>query len=450
MTGPEPRSSFRTEKPADRGSYRFGSQKGGERWRARLRLEWAIAARYLRSRRSSRLVSLITLIATGGVTVGVMALIVVLGVMNGLQDDLREKILVASPHLRVLTYGEGLRLDHWQEVAAKVRAEPEVLAVAPFVLSQGLISAGADYAEGVAVLGIESDTGKTSVTALPRHFIHGDLTFRTTRSGVDGGIVLGRRLAERLSAYPGDTVTVVSPAGSRFNAALGAFVPRYWTFEVTGHFETGMYEYDNNYVVLPRAVAQRFAGLGDAVSGLDVRLKDPWNAPAVGAALERKLGYPHRSVDWQTQNASLFSALKLEKLAMGLILLLIVIVAAFNIVSTLTMVVTDKTREIGILRAMGLSAGSIRRVFVWQGAVIGLVGTFLGAVSGLALARLIDRRHLIKLDPSVYFIDHLPVRVDPLDFFLVVGAAILVATLATIYPARQAAMLTPVEAIRWE
>ncbi|GBD33393.1 Lipoprotein-releasing system transmembrane protein LolE [bacterium HR33] len=427
-----------------------GKVAAARSWRSLLRLELAIAGRYLRSRRSSRLVSLITLIATGGVTVGVMALIVVLGVMNGLQEDLREKILVASPHLRVLTYGEGLRLDDWKQVASRVREDPEVLAVAPFVISEGLISAGADYAQGVRVLGIATDTGSMSVTSLPRHFVYGDLSFKTRREGVDGGIVLGRRLAERLSAYPGDTVTVVSPAGSRFNAALGAFIPRFWRFEVTGHFETGMYEYDNSYVVLPLEVAQRFAGLEDAVSGLDVRIRDPWRAPQVGAELEQRLGYPYRSVDWQTQNSSLFSALQLEKLAMGLILLLIVIVAAFNIVSTLTMVVTDKTREIGILRAMGLSAGSIKRVFIWQGAVIGVVGTLLGAGLGLTVAWLIDRRHLIKLDPTVYFIDHLPVRVDPVDFLLVVGASMLVATLATIYPARQAAMMTPVEAIRWE
>lgn len=414
------------------------------------RLEHTIAGRYLRSRRSSRLVSLITLIATGGVTVGVMALIVVMGVMNGLQTDLREKILVASPHLRITTYGEGLRLDDWEQVLAKVQRQPGVLAAAPFVLSQGLLSAGADYSQGVYVLGLEPDTGAMSVTSLPRHFVRGDLSFQTTRTEVDGAVVLGRRLAERLSAFPGDHVTMVSPPGSKFNAAVGTLVAKFWSFEVTGYFETGMYEYDNAYVVLPRSLAQRFAVLDHAVTGLDVRLREPGRAREMGKAIEDSLGYPYRTIDWQTQNASLFSALQLEKLAMGLILLLIVIVAAFNIVSTLTMVVTDKTREIGILRAMGLPAAAVRRVFVLQGAVIGLVGTTLGTALGMLVARLVDRRQLIALDPSVYFIDHLPVRVDPADLALIVVASVVVATIATVYPARQAAGLAPVEAIRDE
>lgn len=414
------------------------------------RLELRIAARYLRSRRSSRLVSLITLIAAGGVTVGVMALVVVMGVMNGLQQELRDKILVANPHVRILTYGEGLRLDDWRRVLPVVLAHPEVEAAAPFVLTQGLISAGHDYSEGVRMVGIDPDTGRVSVTDLPTHFVQGDLTFATHLEDVDGGIVLGQRLAQRISAYPGDRVTIVSPAGSRFNRALGAYIPKWWTFEVTGLFQTGMFEYDNSYVAVPLEAAQRFAGLDTAVTGIEVRVTDPWRAPAVGRDLEATLNYPYRSLDWQTQNASLFSALKLEKLAMGLILLLIVVVAAFNIVGTLTMVVRDKVREIGILRAMGLSARSIRRVFVWQGAVIGVVGTVLGGTFGLLVARLVDRGRLITIPADVYFIDHLPVKVQAADAVVIFVASILVATLATIYPAREAARLTPVEAIRHE
>jgi lipoprotein-releasing system permease protein len=415
-----------------------------------VRLEASIAGRYLRSRRSSRLVSLTTFIATGGVTVGVMALIVVLGVMNGLQRELREKILVGSPDLRILTFGQGLRMDGWREALATVRRDSAVVAAEPFVLTQALFNAGHDYNEGAYVLGIATDTGPAAVTGLARTFVRGDLSFTTTQPDVDGGIVVGRRFAERMSAYPGSTVTAVSFGGSRFNAAVGTFVPKYWRFEVTGYFETGMYEYDNAYVVMPRALAQQVAGLGDAVTGLEVRLRDPDRARAVGERLEEALGYPYRALDWQTQNAQLFSALKLEKLGMGFAVLLIVIVAAFNIVSMLTMVVADKTREIGILRAMGLAGARIRRVFVLQGTVIGAVGTALGTALGLGMARLVDRSGVVRLDPTVYFIDHLPVRVAPLDLAAVVAASLLVAVVATLHPASRAAALDPVEAIRHE
>ena len=342
------------------------------------------------------------------------------------------------------------RVDNWRDALEVIRAHPDVAAAAPFVITQALVRAGADYTEGVQVLGIDPDTGIVAVTPLPRHFKSGDLRFATTLQGVDGGIVLGSRVSDRLLAFEGDSVSVISPAGSKFNAAIGAFMPSYWWFEVTGRFETGMFEYDNSYVVLPLSLAQRFAGLGDAVSGIDVRVIDPAEAPRIGEELEVLLDYPYRSVPWQEQNEQLFAALQLEKLGMGLILLLIVIVAAFNIVGTLTMVVTDKTREIGILRAMGLPARSVRKIFVLQGMIVGLIGTAVGAVAGSVIAQLFDRGRLIELDPSVYFIDHLPIQVRPLDFGLIVVASLIVATLATMYPSRRAADLAPVEAIRHE
>ena len=414
------------------------------------RLDLHVAMRYLRSRRSSRLISLITVIAVGGVTIGVMALVIVLGVMNGMQNDLREKILVVNPHLRVLTYGEGLRLDDWAEVLAKVRRAPDVEAAAPFVMTQGLVSAGHDYAEGVMVIGVESDTGRRAVTSLPHYFTKGDLTFRRTRSDVEGGVAIGTRLASKLSAYPGDVITMVAPAGSQFNRSLGTFVPKYRRYEVTGMFETGMYDYDNSYVLMRREAAQDFAGLGGAVTGIEVRLANPEQATEAGKQLESMLGYPYRALDWQLQNRSLFSALKLEKLAMGLVVFLICVVAAFNVVGTLTMVVRDKTREIGILLAMGMHRGRIRRVFLTQGVFIGLTGTVLGAVLGLFVGSLVNRGHLIPIDPSIYFIDHLPVLINPLDTLVVVAASVVIATLAPLYPSMQAARLEPVTAIRYE
>jgi lipoprotein-releasing system permease protein len=423
---------------------------GFVRWNWPTRLEGKIALRYLKNRQASHLLSLITVIAVGGVAVGVMALVIVLGVMNGLQEDLRDKILVASPHLRVLTYGEGLRLDDWQKVLARVRRVPGVTSAAPFVITQAGISAGHDYAEGVVVLGVDPDTGTRSVTTLARHFTRGDLRFRTTRPDVEAGIALGARLASKLSAFPGDVVTLVAFAGTRFNPSLGAYVPRFHRFEVTGLFDTGMFEYDNSYVVLSRETAQRFAGLDSAVTGVEVRLADPWNAKPFGTDLESRLGYPNRVVDWQSQNSSLFSALKLEKLAMGFVVFLICVVAAFNVIGTLTMVVRDKTREIGILLAMGLRRAAIRRVFLVQGVLIGLSGTVLGAGLGLVLGSFLNRGQWIRIDPSVYFIDHLPVRTQPSDVLIVIAASLIVATLAPLYPALVAARLDPVPAIRYE
>jgi lipoprotein-releasing system permease protein len=422
--------------------------KASIRWPSRL--EWRIARRYLRSRRNSRTASLNTVISTGGVAVGVTALIVVLGVMNGLRDDLRERILVANPHLRVLTFGSGLRLDDWQSVIAQVRKEPGVIAAAPEVISQAGITAGQDYGEGVNLVGFDPDTGKMSVTSLPGAITKGDLSFKTDKPGVDGGILLGSRLASRLSVYPGDVVTLVPVTQAKMNPALGVAVPRFWKFEVTGLFDTGMFQYDNQFVVLSRETAQRFTGLGNAVSGIAVRVNDPERAPAIGAALEKRLGYPYRALDWQTQNASLFSALQLEKLAMGLIIFFIMVVAAFNIVGTLTMVVTDKTREIGILRAMGLTSPAVGRVFLVQGAVIGGIGTALGLVLGLSVAYIVDRSGWVRINPAVYFIDHLPVHIEWLDVAIVVLASLAIAVCATLYPSRSAAALTPVDAIRHE
>ena len=413
-------------------------------------LDLRITLRYLRSRRSSRLLSLITVIAVGGVTVGVMALVVVLGVMNGLQADLRDKILVANPHLRVLTYGEGLRLDDWHNVLGAVRRTAGVQAAVPFVLTQGLISAGHDYAEGVIVYGVDPDTGSRAVTSFARHFTKGDLTFKAARGDVEGGIALGTRLASKLTAFPGDVVTLVAPAGAKFNSSLGAYVPKFHRYEVTGIFDTGMYEYDNSYVALDRHVAQRFAGLDTAVTGIEVRLAAPEQAQPFALALETQLGYPYRALDWQSQNASLFSALKLEKLAMAFVVFLICVVAAFNVVGTLTMVVRDKTREIGILLAMGLSQKAIRRIFLAQGILIGLTGTALGVVLGLVLGSMVNRGHWIPIDPSIYFIDHLPVHTQLVDVLQVIAASLVIATFAPLYPSIQAARLEPVTAIRYE
>lgn len=412
------------------------------------RLELRIAWRYLRSRRGSKLLSLISVIAIGGVVVGVSALIVIMGVMTGLQNDLREKILIGSPDVRVLNYGSDMVLKDWQPVLARVRKDPDVVAAAPFVLTKALVGAGHKYSDGAYVMGILPDgEGGPPVTSIRAHASAGDFRFATA-DGLRRGAVLGSRLANRLGVYPGVDSITLTTVGSEVSPVTGTPIPREVRLEVTGIFDTGMYEYDNGYVYVSLPVAQELAGLHHDVTGLELRTSDRWKAHDVADRLAKSLGYPYRTEDWQAQNGSLFQALKLEKAGMSLILMLIILVAAFNIVGTLTMVVADKTKEIGILRAMGMPAASIRRIFLAQGFMIGTVGTALGLAIGLAAAVALDRGRLIKLDPQVYFIDHLPVARQPLDIATTVLASLLIAALATIYPAVQASRLLPVEAMR--
>jgi lipoprotein-releasing system permease protein len=414
------------------------------------KLELQIAWRYLRSRRGSKLLSLISIIAIGGVLVGVSALIVIIGVMNGLQHDLREKILVGSPDIRVLSYGEDLKISDWQQVLDKVRKQPGVVTAAPFVLTEALMTAGHDYAGGVYVVGLQPQArGVPDVTTIRSHAKYGDFRFAST-DGQHRGVVLGKLLAARFNKYPGDSINLLSAGGGKMNPVTGGFVPRVERFEVTGTVETGMYEYDNSYAFIALDKAQSLAGLGDGVTGIEVKTADRWQAASVASRLVAALGWPYRTVDWEEQNHSLFQALKLEKLGMGVILLLIVLVAAFNIVSTLTMVVADKTKEIGILKAMGMPARSIRRIFFLQGLVIGVVGTGLGLVLGFGAALALDKYQFIKLDAQVYFIDHLPVSTQPMDVMWIVVASIAIAAIATVYPSVQASRLFPIEAIRHE
>lgn len=418
------------------------------------RLERRIAIRYLRGRKASGFTTLNTRIATAGVSIGVAALIVVLGIMNGLHNDLRDKILVGNPHLYVLTFGASLRVEDWRAALDSIRTDPEVVAATPVVLQKSLILNSSEYAAAVDVIGLDPDSAR-AVISLP-DAIDGDLTIRPTRDSVDGepidgAIVLGARLAERLSTYVGDVVTLISGGDlTRINRALGRPTPRYWSFEVTGTFNTGMFQYDDGFAVMRFDEARRFAGMGDAVSGIQVRVRDPWEAAIVAARIGERLGYPYRTVTWQDQNQSLFGALKLEKLGMGLIITFITIVAAFNIIGTLTMIVGEKTREIGILLAMGLTRQSIGRVFLAQGATIGLVGTSIGLGLGILVSFLLDSSQLIRIDPSIYFIDHLPVQVEVLDVLVVIAVSLSIALLATTPASRWAARLQPVDAIRSE
>jgi lipoprotein-releasing system permease protein len=411
------------------------------------RLELSIAWRYLRGRRGSKLLSFISAIAVGGVVVGVAALIVVMGVMNGLQHDLREKLLIGSPDIRVLSATSEFRIDDWQTVLGIVRAQPGVAGAAPVVDTQCLVSAGHSYMVAGNVVGLPPRSREGDVTSIRRQVMSGVFEF-VGSDGTQHGIVMGKLVAAGLNVSPGDSVTVACLGKGELDPATGYPMPLTMRLEVTGIFETGMYEYDNAFVYVALPVAQELAGLGSAVTAIEVKTVDRSSSAAIGQRLAERLGREYRTVDWQEQNRSLFQALNLEKVTMGLILLLIVLVAAFNIVSNLTMMVAEKRREIGILKAMGLTSGAVRRVFLAQGLVIGLVGTALGLVVGIAASLVVGKYQLIKLNPEIYSIDHLPVATAPLDVAMTIVASVLIAALATLYPSIQAARLYPIEAIR--
>jgi lipoprotein-releasing system permease protein len=411
-------------------------------------LEWFVARRYLAARRKGRFLSLITLIAVGGITVGVMALIIVIAVMAGLQRDLQEKILGSTPHVYVFESGPSFRLGNWQQVMQRVTGVRGVVAAEPFMMTDvGLIQG--KYAQPARLFGIDAHIAKVPLTLVEDSIRSGRYALGPTLSGLPG-VLVGSGLASRMGVNAGDTVVIAGFENVNLNA-LGVPEPPMAEFEVTGIFETGMYEYDTRNLYAEIAPVQRLLGLPpDTVSGIAVNTTDAWHAQSVAGALSAELGFSYYAQDWTTLNASLFSALKLEKLAMGVILFLIVLVAAFNIVSTLIMVVADKTREIGILKAMGMTDRMILRIFVLQGLAIGLIGTTLGALGGVLMVVLIDRYHLITLPAEVYFIDTLPVKLDPQDFAVIVILSVLISFAATIYPARQASRLLPVEAIRHE
>jgi lipoprotein-releasing system permease protein len=413
-------------------------------------LEWYIARRYLASRRHARrLLSLSTFIAIGGVAVGVMALLIVIAVMTGLQRDLQEKILAGTPHVFIYEAGTGLRVGNWQELMARVEQRPEVVAAGPLLTPAVMVARTMDYVQPGVLVGLLPGLAAQPLNEVERGILAGDYTLGPERApGVLPGVLVGSQLAGRLAVLPGDTLIVGTIENPQISAVTG-FMPPIQQFIVTGTVRTGMYEYDNVNLYTHLSAVQDMLDLPpDSVGMLAVNITQPWRADRVAAALHNELGYPYRVDNWMAMHGALFSALRLEKLAMAIILSLIIIVASFNIVSMLTMVVTDKTREIGILKSMGMTDGAVLRIFMLQGIIIGAVGTVIGGLLGGSIIWVIDHYELIRLPGEVYFIDTLPFALDPFDVVLIVVVSMLIAFGATIYPARQASRLLPVDAIR--
>jgi lipoprotein-releasing system permease protein len=414
-----------------------------------MKLAWDVARRYLAPRRGGRFLSFITWVSLGGVTVGVTALIVVIAVMTGAKEDFQQKILDANPHVLVLEYSESLRMGNWRWVLDTVRQVEGVVTATPFALTQVLITRE-DYGQPAQLYGLDLDALGEAATEIEERIRSGSLPLEGTESGLPP-VLVASGLARKMFLYPGDTLTVLSIENIHQDP-FGNLMPSIRQFEVTGTFTLGLYDYDQTNLYARLQDVQDLMGTleSDEVSGIGVRGPNAWEASELAERIQEALGYPYDAQSWAVTNRALFSALALEKLAMWVILFLIVVVASFNIVSTLVMVVVDRTREIGILKSMGMTNRRILHVFMLQGVWIGVIGTSVGTALGCFLAWLLDTYEIIQIPPDVYFVDRLPVALHMFDVVLIYVASVAVAFLATIYPARQASRLEPVEAIRHE
>ena len=418
--------------------------------------EWFISLRYLKTKRRQGFISLISLISVAGVTVGVMALIVVLAVMTGFTDSLRDKILGINSHIVVQRLGG--RIENYQELRKTILQEDGVLAATPYTYSQTMLSVP-DASSGAIIRGIDPDTAGT-VLSLNNQLVKGSLAelqkipdspesspANASASRIMPGIILGKELARSLNVGLNDNVRLFSPSGPL--TPMGV-IPKIKTCRVVGIFDTGMYEYDSSLAYVSLGTSQDFLELNNAIHGLELKVDDIYRASDIARKLEKNLGFGYIVKDWISMNKNLFSALKLEKTAMFIVLALIILVAAFNIISTLIMVVMSKGKDIAILKSMGATSKGIMRIFIYEGLVIGLTGTVLGVAGGLFLCKLLSKYQFIKLPSDVYPITTLPIKVLPMDVTLVAVSAALITLLATIYPSWKASKIEPAVALRYE
>jgi len=418
-----------------------------------MRYEWFIGLRYLKAKRKQTFISIITVISVAGVMLGVMALIVVLSVMNGFQQTIKEKIIGTQAHIVVLKASEK-GMDDYEEAIKKVEDVKGVVSAAPFIFSQVMLSSESGVS-GVVLKGIDPDR-VARVTELARNLKAGRLQdLKEVKEKDLPGIILGVELAKHLSVTMDDPIQVISPLGTMTPMGM---MPKMKRFRVKGIFYSGMYEYDNTMAYVSLENAQKFFAMEARVTGIEIKTGDLYQVKEIGKEIRKKMGFPFWTKDWMEMNRNLFAALKLEKIIMFIIVVLIVLVAAFNIISTLIMVVMEKNKDIAILKSMGAPSGGILKIFVIEGGIIGLVGTVLGTISGLAIA--LNLENLIDflenlfgfkiLSRDVYYIEKFPSQVNPFDVSLIVITAILISLLATLYPSWRASKLDPAEALRYE
>ena len=415
-----------------------------------MRYEFFIGLRYLRARRQETFISLITVISVLGVMIGVMTLNVVMAVMSGFEETLRDRLLGINAHISVVKSGDPMR--DYDRVIGLLGQEKDIVAAAPTIYGQVMLTSGTRVS-GVVVRGVDPDR-VNQVVDLERYLLKGKLAALKTRHTIQveertvllPGIILGERLAAQLGVFEGSPVQVVSPLGSP--TAIGV-IPKVRRFVVIGIMKTGMSEIDSAVVFMGLAEAQSFFDLEGAATNIEMRIRDVKDSRAVAERLQRQLGFPYFAEDWTRLWPNLFSALELEKTVYFLVLLLMILVGAFNIVSTLVMVVMEKRKDIAILRSMGATQQSIRKIFLFKGCFIGVVGTALGVLLGLLVCGLISQ-YEFALPEGMFLISTVPVRVYWGNFLLVAVASCVVCLLASIYPSRQAAKLDPVEIIRYE
>ena len=409
----------------------------------RMPFEVFLGLRYLRARGHRTNLSLFVWIGIGGVFLGVSALIVVLAVMTGFQDGIRDKIISANPHVLIMEAG-GRGVADGDALAKRVAPVRGVVSATPFVLQQALFTSSNGGATGGLLRGVDL------ATPAVRDAIASQVRFGNmgpVLKGSEPALLLGRELARSLGVAPGDHVTVISPQGAMTAVGL---VPKMRRFLVAGWVEVGMYEYDASLAYTSLASAQEFAGLGDRVTGVEVKLADPFQAKEVGRAIAASLKGPFWIRDWMDMNRNLFAALQLEKLALFVIVTIIVLVAAFAIIGHLVLLVAEKRKEIGILKAMGAGAGSIGVVFLVAGMLIGVGGTIAGSAFGLLLIWVQNTYKIIRLAGDVYQISYLPMKLTGSDFAMIVGSTLVISFLATLSPARRAARMDPIEVLRYE